>query len=105
MRLIQLTDEQAVWLHGVMQNPLSEDPNPANEDPADKSNRRAIYEATAEDVKYLTKHQVNTAIVHVKTAQDLVDKAQGQFELGSPEWHRLETVDDRLHDALTALGD
>lgn len=42
-----LTAEEAEWLHGVMQNPLSEDCNPANEDPYDKEMRKTFYEATA----------------------------------------------------------
>lgn len=105
MRLIQLTDEQAVWLHGVMQNPLSDDPNTANEDPVDAANRRAVYEATADDVPYLTKQGLDSAILNISRAQDLVDKAQGQVEYGSNQWHRLETADDRLHDALGALGE
>lgn len=105
MRLIQLTDEQAVWLHGVMQNPLSEDPNPANEDPVDAANRRAVYEATADDEPYLTRKSIDRAVREVKQAANLASELQDQKDFGSSEWHQLETIDDRLHDALTALGD
>jgi len=105
MRLIQLTDAQAVWLHGVMQNPLSDDPNPANEDPVDAANRRAVYDATAEDVPYLTRERIYRAVREVKQAANLASELQDQKDFGSLEWNQLEAIDDRLHDALTALGE
>lgn len=44
---LELTTEEANWLHGLMQNPLSEDCNPAHEDPYDKKMREAFFNATA----------------------------------------------------------
>lgn len=29
---------------------------------------------------------------------------QIKTEVGSPDWHRHETIDDRLHEVLAALG-
>lgn len=44
---LELTVEEAKWLHEVMQNPLSSDPNPDHEDSYDRKMREAFYEATA----------------------------------------------------------
>lgn len=44
---LELTVEEAKWLHEVMQNPLSSDPNPDHEDSYDKKMRESFYKATA----------------------------------------------------------
>lgn len=44
---LELTVEEAKWLHGVMQNPLSSDPNPENEDSYDRKMREGFFKATA----------------------------------------------------------
>lgn len=41
----------------------------------------------------------------VKEAQAKNSDMQEKVEFGSAEWHLHETVDDKLHDALTLLGD
>ena len=38
-----LNGEEVEWLRGLMQNPLSDDPNPANEDDRDKQMRTTFY--------------------------------------------------------------
>lgn len=55
---------------------------------------------------------VEHAISQLHSAQKLLRKLQEQFvphgdkvvDAGAV-WHALETIDDRLHDALGALGD
>jgi hypothetical protein len=32
------------------------------------------------------------------------DALQRKATVGSPDWHRHETIDDRLHEAVAALG-
>lgn len=103
MRLIELTDEQAVWLHGVMQNPLSEDPNPANEDPVDAANRRAVYEATAVCAHIGTRADTACATRSVESARDLLSTAQSNEDYGSCKYERLEAIDADLRSALRAL--
>jgi len=44
---LELTAEEAKWLHELMQNPLTEDQNPDYEDSYDKKMREAFYWATA----------------------------------------------------------
>jgi hypothetical protein len=44
------------------------------------------------------------AITKLQEARKLNDQMQ-KAAVGTPEWHMHETIDDRLHDALTALGD
>lgn len=44
---LELTAEEAKWLHELMQNPLSEDCNPDYEESYDRQMREAFYEATA----------------------------------------------------------
>ncbi len=39
-------------------------------------------------------------------AQERIKEAQATLvEFGSPLWHALETIDDRINDALCKLGD
>lgn len=47
--VLELTVEEARWLHGLMQNPLplSWDCDPQKEDPHDRKMRKAFYEATS----------------------------------------------------------
>lgn len=49
--------------------------------------------------------KLEQAIAHINAAKRENDRIQGQYPAGSPTWHACETVDDRLHDALAALGD
>lgn len=46
--VLELTAEEAKWLHGLMQNPFSVDGNPDYEDLYDKKMREAFYRATVE---------------------------------------------------------
>lgn len=48
---------------------------------------------------------VSAAIAAIQAAKTRNDALQAQFDQGSPNWHACETVDDRLHDALGALGE
>lgn len=48
---------------------------------------------------------VAAAIEHIKAAQLLNAKLQELNAVGTNDWHCHETIDDRLHDALTKLGD
>lgn len=43
---IILTESEARLLHSLVQNPLSEDPNPANEDPAVSALRLKLFNET-----------------------------------------------------------
>lgn len=43
---LELTVEEAKWLHELMRNPLTEDQNPDYEDPYDKNMREAFFVAT-----------------------------------------------------------
>lgn len=45
--ILELTAEEAEWLHSLMQNPFSVDCNPEYEDPYNKKMREAFYKATA----------------------------------------------------------
>lgn len=45
------------------------------------------------------------AIDAVKEAQRINAEMQALYRAGSAQWHQHETIDDKLHDALTALGD
>lgn len=45
------------------------------------------------------------AIGKLLEAQKLNAGMQKKHEAGTPDWHMHETIDDRIHDALSALGD
>lgn len=45
------------------------------------------------------------AIAKLREAQSIIDDVQGICEPGSIAWHRFETVDDRIHEALEVMGD
>lgn len=47
-----LTAEEAKWLNGLMQNPLSDNCDPDREDPYDREMRKAFFEATSNAVQY-----------------------------------------------------
>ena len=51
-----------------------------------------------------TEEQRETTIRNVKKAAELNAEIQAKYVVGSPEWHKHETIDDRLFDALTALA-
>ena len=53
----------------------------------------------------VTEGNIATAIKNIKMAQAFNTAQQELCVLGAPDWHRHETIDDRLHDALAALGD
>ena len=38
--ILEMTTNQAKWLKALMQNPISDDPDPNNEDPTQARNRR-----------------------------------------------------------------
>lgn len=48
---------------------------------------------------------VMRAIAAVNEAKKLNDQLQAQYKTGTSQWHQCESIDDKLHDALTALGD
>lgn len=53
--------------------------------------------------------QQNRAIRHLialaKRAAELNAELQSEHVVGTPKWHAHESIDDKLHDMLTALGD
>jgi len=49
--------------------------------------------------------QLDAAIAAINEAKKLNDKAQSAFAVGSIQWLVCEAIDDRLHNALIALGD
>lgn len=53
----------------------------------------------------LPQAKMQSVIEQIKVAQKLNDEIQVTFPHGSLEWHKCETIDDRLFDALTELGD
>lgn len=48
---------------------------------------------------------LRNAIWHLHQAKKRNDTMQEATEVNSPAWHGHETIDDRLHDALSELGD
>lgn len=48
---------------------------------------------------------IEEAIDELRKAVRLVADLQADCVIGDSLWHKLETIDDRLHDALTKLGD
>lgn len=60
---------------------------------------------TVETLNAELEEKLTSAIEHVKAAQAENAGLQESHLIGSPVWHRHETIDDRLHDTLTALGD
>jgi hypothetical protein len=48
---------------------------------------------------------LHNAIWHLHQAVKRNNVMQEATETGSPAWHHHETIDDRLHDALSELGD
>ncbi len=48
--------------------------------------------------------QIDDAIGELLAAQRLVAALQERCEVGDRLWHKLETIDDRLHAALSKLG-
>lgn len=59
-----------------------------------------LMEKTA-DVETTTK----AVILKLHEAQRLNEGMQKKTEKGSPDWHMHETIDDRIHEALSLLGD
>lgn len=47
---------------------------------------------------------LHNAIWHLQQAQKLNNKMQEPLVPGTDAWHRHEAIDDRLHDALSELG-
>lgn len=56
---------------------------------------------TAEGIETTTK----AAIAKLHEAQKLNEGMQKRHAAGAPDWHMHETIDDRIHDALSLLGD
>jgi hypothetical protein len=46
----------------------------------------------------------NAAIINLLEAQKLNETMQKKHVEGSPDWHMHETIDDKIHDALSKLG-
>lgn len=59
---------------------------------------KSVEDATESDA-------MSAAIVLLHEAQALISDCQGISEPGSQAWHRFETVDDRIHEALEVMGD
>jgi len=53
----------------------------------------------------LTENRKQAAITCLHEIKRLNDDMQKQFAKDSASWHHCESIDDRVHDALTALGD
>jgi hypothetical protein len=49
--------------------------------------------------------KIDTAVEAIRIAQQLNDQMQRQHQPGTTPWHHHETIDDRLHEALAALGE
>lgn len=45
------------------------------------------------------------AVGKLKQAAEANAELQAEFAVGSTTWHKHETVDDRINDVLTLLGD
>lgn len=60
--------------------------------------------ANGERISVGAAQKIDEAIAEVLMAQRLVAQLQDGCEVGDSLWHRLETIDDRLHDALSKLG-
>lgn len=63
-----------------------------------------------------THHELSTHVSDVETtakaaiaklleAQKLNEAMQKKHAPGSPDWHMHESIDDRIHDVLSLLGD
>lgn len=48
---------------------------------------------------------MSAAIAFLHEAQAVISDGQALCEPGSLAWHRFETVDDRIHEALEVMGD
>jgi hypothetical protein len=48
--------------------------------------------------------KLDEAVELIIQAQRFNSNMQRKHKLGSVEWHEHEAIDDRLHDALAALG-
>lgn len=48
--------------------------------------------------------QIDAAVEKILEAQKLNESMQRSHKPGDPAWHLHETIDDKLHDALAALG-
>lgn len=53
----------------------------------------------------IDKNKLEETIELIQNAQKLNEAFQKKTVIGSTEWHAHETIDDKLHDALTLLGD
>lgn len=50
-------------------------------------------------------NSVKLAITKLYDAKKINDTMQKKHEQGAPDWHMHESIDDRIHEALSALGD
>lgn len=48
---------------------------------------------------------LRTAIAALRSAQQMNESLQKKVVHGSSDWHVFESIDDKIHDALTLLGD
>jgi len=48
--------------------------------------------------------QIDKAVEMIIQAQRFNEAMQRKHKIGTIEWHEHEAIDDRLHDALGALG-
>lgn len=48
--------------------------------------------------------KIDEAVEKILIAQQLNAQMQRAHEPGTSAWHHHETIDDKLHDALAALG-
>jgi len=48
--------------------------------------------------------RIDDAVEKIIEAQLLNSQMQQAYKIGDSMWHRHETIDDKLHDALEVLG-
>ena len=53
----------------------------------------------------MMKTTIEDIIDYLHEAQQRNAELQKTFKAGTPNWHSCETVDDKIHEALTLLGD
>lgn len=47
---------------------------------------------------------IDTIIKKLQDVKQINDNMQRAERVGSPDWHKHESIDDRLHEVLAALG-
>lgn len=105
MKLVPMSEAQMAWLREHLQNPLNGNPDPSFEESSATEFRHQLWEELDPTNPHLDKDSLGRAVRNIQNATQLASELQDQKEFGSPEWHKLETIDDRLFEALGALGE